>query len=82
MKNLKASEAVDCSTDFEILRYAQDDRERVQDDRERVQNDRERVFWMTERVLRMTVDRVWSARRSFATLRMTEREFRMTYYIV
>ena len=28
MKNLKASEAVDCSTDFEILRYAQDDRER------------------------------------------------------
>ena len=26
----------------------------------------------------MTVDSVWSARRSFATLRMTEREFRMT----
>ena len=32
MKNLKASEAVDCSTDFEILRYAQDDRESVLDD--------------------------------------------------
>ena len=57
MKNLKASEAVDCSTNFEILRYAQDDRERV--------------FWMT-------VDSVWSARRSFATLRMTERVFWMT----
>ena len=92
MKNLKASEAVDCSTDFEILRYAQDDRERVQDDRESAQDDsgqcvvseeilryaqddrgcaqddRERAFWMT-------VDSVWSARRSFATLRMT-------YYIV
>ena len=32
MKNLKASEAVECSTDFEILRYAQDDRESVLDD--------------------------------------------------
>ena len=32
MKNLKASEVVDCSTDFEILRYAQDDRESAQDD--------------------------------------------------
>ena len=32
MKNLKASEAVDCSTNFEILRYAQDDRESVLDD--------------------------------------------------
>ena len=33
----------------------------------------ERVLRMTERVLRMTVDSVWPARRSFATLRMTER---------
>ena len=41
MKNLKASEAVDCSTNFEILRYAQDDRECVQDDRESVLDDRE-----------------------------------------
>ena len=32
MKNLKASEAVDCNTNFEILRYAQDDRESVLDD--------------------------------------------------
>ena len=32
MKNLKASEAVDCSTNFEILRYAQDDRKSIQND--------------------------------------------------
>ena len=57
MKNLKASEAVDCSTDFEILRYAQDDRESAQDDGGQcvvseeilryAQDDRERAFRMT-----------------------------------
>ena len=57
MKNLKASEAVDCSTDFEILRYAQDDRESVLDDGGQcvvseeilryAQDDRERAFRMT-----------------------------------
>ena len=57
MKNLKASEAVDCNTDFEILRYAQDDRESAQDDggqcvvNEEIlryaQDDRESVFRMT-----------------------------------
>ena len=75
MKNLKASEAVDCSTDFEILRYAQDDRERVQDDRESAQDDRESVLddggqcVVSEEILRYAQDD-------------RESVFRMTYYIV
>ena len=75
MKNLKASEAVDCSTDFEILRYAQDDRERVQDDRESAQDDRESAqddggqCVVNEEILRYAQDD-------------RESVFRMTYYIV
>ena len=55
MKNLKASEAVDCSTNFEILRYAQDDRERVLDDRECAQNDGGQCV-VSEEILRYAQD--------------------------
>ena len=55
MKNLKASEAVDCSTDFEILRYAQDDRESAQDDRESVLDDGGQCV-VSEEILRYAQD--------------------------
>ena len=55
MKNLKASEAVDCSTNFEILRYAQDDRESAQDDRESAQDDDGQCV-VSEEILRYAQD--------------------------